>query len=788
VAGEFCGKLLADLGAEVIKVEQPGQGSPTRVMAPLVHASNRDPASALFAYLNTNKHSVTIDLDGKQGSTELLALLETAAAVIDDHDAGWLRRQGLASHQLATDFPDLVFTSVTRFGLMAPPALATSTSLTVMQASGWGYHTASQQDLSKPPLKGPGRFLVDYEGGLDAAICTLAALVSRERTGRGDFVDLSVQSVLVSRADHIVGRMLANEMPVGDARSAFVPPSPSGAYRCSDGYVHLYGTPVHWPALIELLGHPTWAEDFPANWLFDVTPSQLALFQHHFNAWVRDKLVDPLCEKAQALDIPMVRVNDAAQILGSEQLAARGYFQQLDHPELGAANYPTVPYRLSATPVRLTRPAPALGQDNHLLDEFRAAAPRRARESPAVASAPPPRRKGPLAGIRVLAITKVWAGPYAGKLLAFLGAEVIKVESRNTLDSMRTYQTDDVDKSTIFKSLNPEVLSVQVNMKSETGLRNLKEMIARSDIVIDNLRPGALARLGLDYEGMRKIKRDIIFASLKMHGSEGPLAHQTGYAPSFLALSGIHTLVGYEGEPPCGMNQFYGDTTAGAAIVCGALAALAHRERTGEGQYVDVSATEALSSMIGDSLFEFSLTGNVPQHDGNHHADMAPHGVYSCLGGEWVAIAAPTDDTWRKLCAALGVPDLAKNPIFASLESRQKHQEALDEQISRLTSAHHAAPLAALLRQAGVPAHKSANSLDLISDAHLWERQSYTTVLDAIGSVRPIVGAPWRFMQAGARLSHGAPSLGQHNDYVYREILGLSEEQIHDFIKEDAIA
>jgi crotonobetainyl-CoA:carnitine CoA-transferase CaiB-like acyl-CoA transferase len=582
--------------------------------------------------------------------------------------------------------------------------------------------------------------------------------------------------------------MLAGEMPVSNARSAFVPPGPSGAYRCADGYVHLYATPVHWPALTELLGSPAWTGDFPPDWLFNVTANQLATFRQHFSEWVRDKLVDPLCEKAQAIGIPMVRVNDAAQILASEQLAARGYFQKLDHPELGAAPYPTVPYRLSATPVRLTRPAPALGGDNHLLDEVRAAARRAARGSQPHASPPPAPRNGPLAGIRVLALTKVWAGPYAGKLLAFMGAEVIKVESRKTLDSMRTFQTGDVDRSAIFQSLNPEVMSVEVNMKSAKGLHNLKEMIARSDIVIDNLRPGALSRLGLDYEGMRRIKRDIILVSLKMNGGEGPLAHQTGYAPSFLALSGIHTLVGYEGEPPCGMNQFYGDTTAGAAMVCGALAALIHRERTGEGQYVDVSATEALSSMIGDSLLEFSLTGDIPRHDGNRHADMAPHGVYPCLGGEWVALAVPGDDAWRKLCETLGARDLANDPVLGSVDGRQKHRGVLDERISRLTCSYQAAPLAKLMRQTGVPAHKSVNSRDLVSDPHLWQRGTYTTVVETTGRIRPIVGAPWNFTRAHTRLSRGAPSLGQHNSHVYRTLLGLSEADIEELIGDGAIA
>jgi crotonobetainyl-CoA:carnitine CoA-transferase CaiB-like acyl-CoA transferase len=191
--------------------------------------------------------------------------------------------------------------------------------------------------------------------------------------------------------------------------------------------------------------------------------------------------------------------------------------------------------------------------------------------------------------------------------------------------------------------------------------------------------------------------------------------------------------------------------------------------------------------MIGDSLLEFGLTGEVPRHDGNRHADMAPHGVYPCRGGEWIAIAAPDDAAWRRLCEVLGFRDLADDPMFATLGDRQRHRGILDERIGAVTSQSHAAPLAALLRQAGVPAHKSANSLDVISDGELWRRETFTTVTDTAGNLRPIVGAPWRFARARTQLSRAAPALGQHNAYVYRELLGLSEAKLQELIDDKTI-
>jgi crotonobetainyl-CoA:carnitine CoA-transferase CaiB-like acyl-CoA transferase len=330
-------------------------------------------------------------------------------------------------------------------------------------------------------------------------------------------------------------------------------------------------------------------------------------------------------------------------------------------------------------------------------------------------------------------------------------------------------------------------MSAQLDMKTEKGVKYLRELIAQSDIVLENLRAGSLDRIGLGYEGMRAIKKDIILVGLKMYGSDGPLAYQMGYAPSFAALGGINSLVGYDGEPPRGVNQSYGDATAGAAMAFGALAALVHRERTGEGQYVDLSATESVSSMIGDSLLEYSLTGKVPRHDANRHSEMAPHGVYPCQGGEWISIAVATDAAWIALCETLGADDLKKDSRLGALAGRQAHLAEMDEKLSLLTAKHYAASLAARLRQVGVAAFKSQTSLDVISDNHLWERKTYRTVADASGNSRPIVGPPWRFSRLVTEISRGSPNLGEHNAYTYCDLLGLSKDELEELIKEGVV-
>ena len=381
-----------------------------------------------------------------------------------------------------------------------------------------------------------------------------------------------------------------------------------------------------------------------------------------------------------------------------------------------------------------------------------------------------PDRLGPLSGVRVLAFTKVWAGPYAGKYLAHLGAEVIKVESRSNLDEMRAYGGVDVDAAPYFLSINQEVLSVQVNLKTPEGLDLVEQMVARSDVVIDNIRGGAMERSGLDYAHLKAIKPDIIQLSLKMWGNEGPLAYQTGYAPSFAALSGLNYLVGHEGEVPRGMNIRYGDSSAGAYAALAIVAALNHREATGEGQFIDLSAVEAMTSLIGDSLLAWSVTGEVPQADGNYHAEMCPHGAYPCADGAWLSIAVADDTQWAALRRAL---DLAPSPSHLTLESRQVDRHAIDAAIAAKTASHDATTLAENLRALGIPAFRSASSIDLCSDDALWQRGAFRMVSDHKSGSRPIIGPPWRMNPDQAKIERGAPLLGEHNDYVYGELLGL---------------
>lgn len=371
VSGEYCGKLLADFGAEVIKLEQPGCGSPTRRMGPFASGGADPERSGLFAYLNTNKHSVALDVASAGGRVALNTLLNHVAVVIDDHPNGWLCSIGLDPETLEDSRPALVLCSITAFGhaLAADPLAAED--LTVFHSSGWGFHTPSAADDSQPPLKGAGRFLPSYEAGLEAALCIAAALYEREESNLGRFIDISRQQVLASRADYVLGQMVAGDMEVSTQRTAYDLHGPAGIFPCRDGYAYIWmSAPAHWDALRQLLGDPAWMQSFPPHWLeHECTAERVAQCRHHLAEWLKTQDKHEVAAAAQALGLTLVAVNNARDLSASPQYAFRGFFSPVNHPVLGSALYPTVPYQLSATPASITSAAPLLGQDT---DEFAA--------------------------------------------------------------------------------------------------------------------------------------------------------------------------------------------------------------------------------------------------------------------------------------------------------------------------------------------------------------------------------------------------------------------------------
>lgn len=379
VAGEYCGKLLADFGAEIIKLERPGLGSPTRQLSPFVGSGDGPERSGLFAYLNTSKRSVAVDLEDAVGRQTLEQLLGCVDAVIDDHGGEWLQSRGLDQAGWAARHSALVLCSISPFGQGDGEQPAPAADLNVVHASGWGYHTPSGADSETPPLKGAGRFLPSYEAGLDAALCVVAALYDRAGGGQGRYIDVSAQAVMASRVDYVLGQMIAGDMNVSSDRQAFDLFGPAGIFPCADGYLYLWmSAPAHWEALYQLLDQPAWMNDFPEHWLERAcTPERVALCRHHVGEWLKTRNKNEVTAAGQKLGLTMAPVNNARDLLACPQFEHRGFFAEVEHPVVGKASYPTVPYRLSETPARIESPAPLLNQHGEQLAQLLSVAARR---------------------------------------------------------------------------------------------------------------------------------------------------------------------------------------------------------------------------------------------------------------------------------------------------------------------------------------------------------------------------------------------------------------------------
>ena len=388
---------------------------------------------------------------------------------------------------------------------------------------------------------------------------------------------------------------------------------------------------------------------------------------------------------------------------------------------------------------------------------------------------------GPLAGRRVLDLTTGVAGPAATQMLGFLGAEVIRVTSAMI---PRIRATDD-DPAINVLYLNKE--GVRLNLRDPRGLELGRRLAAHCDIVVENQRPGSVARLGLGYEALRELRPDIIAISLSASGKGGPDEDEVGYAPNFVSRSGIGLASGYAGGPP-GEYVNWPDLISAHWLVFAVLYALIHRERTGEGQYLDLSANESLTTLVGDLVLDAALNGRSAEPQGNRDPAMAPHAVYRCAGDyEWISIAVGGDEEWAALCEALGRPELAEDARFAGVLERLEHEAELDALIGEWTSAQPPGDLAARLQAAGVAAAPVLNGKQLLEDEHLRAQGRWVEVEHAILGRKWVLAPPWSLSDTPATVRHAARLQGSGEQYVYGELIGLSREEIKELVHDNVI-
>ena len=400
---------------------------------------------------------------------------------------------------------------------------------------------------------------------------------------------------------------------------------------------------------------------------------------------------------------------------------------------------------------------------------------------------------GPLHNVRVTEFTSAWAGPYATCLLGFLGAEVIKVESMGRLDHSRltAFSTGKnfttPNESSVFNSINLNKKSVTLNLKQPKAIEMAKELVKKSDVVVENMRPGVMPRLGLGYEALSEVRPDLIYLSSSACGQTGPDTAFVGYAPNFASIGGVSYNTGYEDWPPSNLMGFI-DLKSATTSAFAILMALIYRQNTGEGQYIDLASQECIATLNSDILLEYILNQRVPGRHGNRDDIMAPHNCYPCQGEDkWISIAVKSNEEWQACCKVMGKPELAEDPRFVDNYVRWNNQTELDTIIGEWTKDFDAGELMQLFQKEGVAATPSYNAEGLFEDPHLKERGVFQEVDHPVMEKDYVIAPPWRLSETPAAVRRHAPNLGEDNEYVFCEMLGMSKSEIEALIEEKVV-
>ena len=396
---------------------------------------------------------------------------------------------------------------------------------------------------------------------------------------------------------------------------------------------------------------------------------------------------------------------------------------------------------------------------------------------------------GPLQGVRIVEMGQLIAIPFAMKLLGDMGAQVIRLESTRRLES---YRSDSVYQNEVhgefwnrganFYEQNRNKLGITLDLGRPEGLEVLRRLISVSDVFAENFTPRVIKNFGLEYSDLRRIRPAIIMVSSTGYGFDGPWANFGATGPATEGASGLAYTTGYAGGPPVMAEIPYIDYTAGEHTVFAVMTALMHRLRTGQGQFIDVSQTQAAAATIPEALLDFAANGRGPTRIGNADPVMSPHGCYPCTGEDrWIVIGVAEDSEWQAMCRVMGRSDWASDGRFSTGVVRLKHREELDRMIGEVTENWDSHRLMEALQAAGVPAGAVLDSKDLLFDPHLRERGFYEVVEHHPSTGMPplpYASRPWKLSETPAVPPRAAPLMGEHNELVLRDLLGLTTEEV----------
>ncbi len=759
LSGQLCGRMLADLGMEVIKIEPPG-GDPVRHLAPFVSAANGAKLSTTFAHLNAGKHSKVIDLDSEAGRAAFRKLVESADIVIESFQPGELAAKGLGYEDLAKVNPGIVMASITCFGQTGPKKNFIYNDLVGLAESGILYVCG---DPATAPCKAP-ETQAYYFASLFAAAGVLAALYRREKTGQGDHIDTSMQETLATH-EHIV-RLWANEKQIlKRAGSQHGSVAPAKIFPVKDGFVYLYVTRQHWKLFLSIWkDHPP-VFDAPA-WLNNVYRREHAdELNPAVAAYLGNFTMAEITELLQDNGIPCVPVNTPMGFANDEHVRSRGFMTAVNHSGFGPAKQPAMPFMIDGS-------RPTVGSVP-VLNSWQDDGAKRVSVQPKSTAAS---GNGPLDGMRIVSFDHVLAGPYGTTILAELGADVMKIESsKGGMDPFRFFGTgEDPNLSPRFLEFNRNKRSFTVNLKHPKGQGVLHDLVAKADAVLDNYSVDVVERIGLGYKQLCAVKPDIVNLRMPGLGTTGPKRHYSTVGVNITAFTGLTYMWNHAGvtNPPIGAQLVYPDYVSGVLCAIIIISGVLHRDRQKKGAFIDLAQSEATAFMIGANLMEAASSGKNPEPTGNISLSVAPHGCYPCQGEDrWCVIAAETEPQWSALAKILGA-EVAGDSRFTSNAERLRQRDALDKIISAWTRTRDAFAVRAQLQNAGIPCGVAQTGEDLVNDPQLKERGFIVEVDNPrLGKV-VLPSFPLHFTNAKLTRRWEFPVLGKDTETVLRDVVG----------------
>ncbi|MFC1848027.1 CaiB/BaiF CoA transferase family protein [Chloroflexota bacterium] len=400
--------------------------------------------------------------------------------------------------------------------------------------------------------------------------------------------------------------------------------------------------------------------------------------------------------------------------------------------------------------------------------------------------------KLPLEGIRIADFSWVIVAPYCTQWLAIMGAEVIRIESSVHLDILRRLPPfpdgiPGTNRSGLYNSLNMSKKSCTLDLTKPRAVELAKEIVRKSDIVVEQFGYGMMEKIGLGYDVLKELKEGLILVSASGLGRSGPECDFGAYNEEFLAYSGLASITGYEGGPPEMTGGVWADYQTGTHLTLAILSALYHRSKTGKGQYIDIAMAESVMSQMPEAIMDHVMNGRKRGPSGNKDDMAAPHGCYPCSGDDkWVAIAVSTDEEWHSFCDAVGKPEWISDPRFSDFPERWKHQEEMDKSIAEWTKKHNNIEIMEILQGAGIPAGPTFSLEEVVNNPHLKERGFYVTPNHEEVGKWILPGVPWKLSSSPLKVE-GAPVLGQDNEYVFCELLGVSVEEFAELVGEGVI-